>query len=62
MLFAVVLLWGSVQMGLSTRHDTIPTLGISESFRYLPVIMAGVLIILFSIEHLMVLLVRGRPE
>jgi TRAP-type C4-dicarboxylate transport system permease small subunit len=51
LLFAVVLLWGSVQMGLSTRHDTIPTLGISEAFRYLPMVLAGLLIALFSIEH-----------
>jgi TRAP-type C4-dicarboxylate transport system permease small subunit len=55
LLFAVVLLWGSVQMGLSTRHDTIPTLGISEAYRYLPMVISGVLIALFSVEHLMVL-------
>lgn len=51
--FALVLLWGSVAMGLSTRHDTIPTLGISEAFRYLPMVIAGVLIALFSFEHLL---------
>ena len=61
LLFAVVLLWGSVQMGLSTRHDTIPTLGISEAFRYLPMVIAGALIVLFSIEHLLVLLRRDEP-
>jgi TRAP-type transport system small permease protein len=62
LLFAVVLLWGSVQMGLSTHHDTIPTLGISEAFRYLPMVIAGVLIALFSVEHLMVLFLRApRP-
>ena len=55
MLFAAVLLWGSVHMGVSTGHDTIPTLGISEAFRYLPPVVAAVLIILFSTEHLMVL-------
>ena len=59
LLFALVLLWGSVQMGLSTRHDTIPTLGISEAFRYLPPVVASVLITLFSIEHLMVLFTRN---
>jgi TRAP-type transport system small permease protein len=53
LLFAIVLLWGSVEMGLSTRHDTIPTLGISEAFRYLPMVIAGVLIALFSVEHLL---------
>jgi TRAP-type transport system small permease protein len=53
LVFALVLLWGSVEMGLSTRHDTIPTLGISEAFRYLPMVIAGVLIALFSVEHLL---------
>lgn len=54
--FAAVLFWGSVQMGTSTWHDTIPTLGISEAFRYLPPVAAGVLIMLFSIQRLIALL------
>ena len=53
MVFAVVLCWGSSRMALSTWHDTIPTLGLSEAMRYLPPIIAGVLILLFSFEHLM---------
>jgi TRAP-type C4-dicarboxylate transport system permease small subunit len=52
-LFALVLVWGSLQMALSTGGDRIPTLGISEAWRYLPVIVAGVLIALFSIEHVL---------
>ena len=50
--FAVALIAGGYEMALSTHHDTIPTLGISESTRYVPVLIAGVLITLFSIEHL----------
>lgn len=57
-LFAAVLVWGSVQMGLSTRHDSIPTLGISEAFRYLPPVIAGILIILFAFEHLLTLFLQ----
>lgn len=53
--FAVFLLWGSAQMGLSTRHDDIPTLGISEAWRYAPSLIAGALILLFSIDHLLAL-------
>ena len=53
--FAVFLLWGSMQMGLSTWHDDIPTLGISEAFRYLPSLLAGALIVLFSVDHLLAL-------
>jgi TRAP-type C4-dicarboxylate transport system permease small subunit len=41
-------------------HDNIiPTLGVSEALRYVPGILAGVLIILFSIEHL-IAMARGR--
>ncbi|MCZ2498617.1 TRAP transporter small permease subunit [Xylophilus sp. Kf1] len=51
-LFAVALFWGGAEMALSTRDASIPTLGISEAYRYLPVLAAGVLITLFSLEHL----------
>ncbi|MBS0342383.1 MAG: TRAP transporter small permease [Proteobacteria bacterium] len=50
--FAVTLFFGASEMAVHTSNDTIPTLGISESFRYLPVILAGVLITLFSLEHM----------
>ncbi len=59
--FAALLLWGSVHMALSTYHDTIPTLGISEAFRYLPPVLAAVLIAIFSIEHLAAQL-TGRAD
>ena len=59
MLFAIALLTGGAEMAVSTRDNTIPTLGISEAVRYVPVLIAGVLITLFSIEHLIALL-RGR--
>lgn len=51
--FALALLVGGGLMAVSTHASTIPTLGISESYRYLPVLMSGVLIILFSIEHML---------
>ena len=51
--FALVLLWGSLEMAISTHKDTIPTLGISEAYRYLPVMIAGVLIVLFATKHLL---------
>ena len=61
LVFAALLLYGSVQMGLSTRHDTIPTLGISEAFRYGPPVLAALLIGFFSIVHLMVQFTETRP-
>jgi TRAP-type transport system small permease protein len=58
--FAALLFWGSVHMALSTYHDTIPTLGISEAFRYLAPVIAAVLIAIFSIEHLAAQFMRRR--
>jgi TRAP-type C4-dicarboxylate transport system permease small subunit len=51
--FASALVAGGAEMAISTHGSTIPTLGLSEAFRYLPVVIAGVLIILFAIEHLL---------
>lgn len=50
--FAGVLLYGSLYMAISLKDSLIPTLGIPESIRYVPPSIAGALIILFSIEHL----------
>lgn len=50
--FAIALFAGGAEMAASTRDSTIPTLGLSEAFRYLPILIAGVLIALFSIERL----------
>lgn len=50
--FALALLVGGTLMAISTHASTIPTLGLSEAVRYVPVLMSGVLIVLFSIEHI----------
>ena len=50
--FGLALLAGSVEMAISTYASTIPTLGLSEAWRYLPVMLGGTLIAVFSIEHL----------
>ena len=50
--FGALLFGGCLMMAFSVANNTIPTLGISESVRYAPGAIAGVLIILFSIEHL----------
>ena len=54
-LFAISLIAGGYQMAVSTYASTIPTLGLSEAYRYLPVIAAGILITLFSTEHIVAL-------
>ena len=50
--FGLALLAGSTEMAISTYASTIPTLGLSEAFRYLPVLLGGILIAVFSIERL----------
>ena len=40
----------------SVRGYMIPTVGVSESWRYLPLVLAGLLIVLFSVEHIVALL------
>ena len=52
MVFAATLFAGGAEMAMSTHNSTIPTLGLSEAWRYMPVLAAGALIALFSVEHL----------
>jgi TRAP-type transport system small permease protein len=58
--FGLVLFVGCSLMAHSVYHAGIPTLGISEAFRYVPPICAGVMIILFSIEHLIALFTNEK--
>ncbi|MDR3413026.1 MAG: TRAP transporter small permease [Formivibrio sp.] len=58
--FGALLFSGCLLMADSVYQSTIPTLGISEAVRYLPPIGAGILIILFSIEHLMALFTNKK--
>ena len=53
LVFAGVILYGAYEMALSTHDNQIPTLGISEAWRYLPLIIAGALIALFSIDRML---------
>ena len=53
LLFAAVILYGAYEMAQSTHDNLIPTLGISEAWRYLPLMIAGALIALFSIDRML---------
>jgi TRAP-type transport system small permease protein len=57
--FGALMAWQCTLMFGSVRGYMIPTLGISESWRYVPLVLAGALIVLFSIEHIAALL-RGE--
>lgn len=58
--FAGILLYGSLFMANSLKDSMIPTLGIPESIRYIPPICAGILITLFSIEHLIAMFTHRK--
>ena len=57
--FGVLMVWKCGELFLSVREYMIPTLHISESFRYVPFLLSGTLIVLFSIEHIIAVL-RGE--
>ncbi|HEY2903940.1 MAG TPA: TRAP transporter small permease [Polyangia bacterium] len=54
--FGASMAWFCFELLMSVRDYMIPTLHISEAFRYVPLVLAGVLIVLFSIEHIIALL------
>ena len=58
LVFGVLMAWNCALMLESVRGYMIPTLHVSESWRYVPLVAAGALIVLFSVEHILAL-VRG---
>lgn len=60
--FGGLLCVGCTQMAISVADNKIPTLGISESVRYAPGVIAGILIVLFSIEHLIAMFTKSEVE
>lgn len=51
-LFGAAMVWNGWLLGMSVANYKISGLGVSEGLRYLPLVVSGALIILFSIEHL----------
>ncbi|NBW79908.1 MAG: TRAP transporter small permease [Betaproteobacteria bacterium] len=54
-IFGAVMAYNCAVLAESVWNYSIPTLGISEAFKYVPPAMAGTLIVLFSIEHIIAL-------
>ncbi len=50
--FGAAMAYYGFDLAQSVRTHSIPTLGISETWTYLPLVISGALIALFSIEHL----------
>ena len=57
--FGLVMAYNCAVLAQSVWDYKIPTLGLSEAFKYVPPAMAGVLIALFSMEHI-IALIRGE--
>ncbi|MEQ6435386.1 TRAP transporter small permease [Comamonas sp. w2-DMI] len=59
LLFGAAMAWSCISLAESVWDYRLPTLGISEGWKYVPASICGVLIVLFSIEHL-IALAHGR--
>lgn len=57
--FACAMIYNGILLGRSVASYKIPNLGLPEGIRYIPLVTSGVLIILFSIEHI-IALVKGE--
>jgi TRAP-type C4-dicarboxylate transport system permease small subunit len=53
--FGVMMSWNCAFLAHSVWTYSLPTLGISEGWRYIPSALAGILVVMFSIEHLIAL-------
>ena len=54
--FGLVMAWQCAVLALSVAGYKIPTLGLSEAFKYAPPAIAGALVAMFSLEHILALL------
>ncbi|PQA79968.1 C4-dicarboxylate ABC transporter permease [Limnohabitans sp. TS-CS-82] len=59
LVFGLIMAYNCAVLAQSVWDYKIPTLGLSEAFKYAPPAFAGVLISLFSLEHIIALL-RGE--
>jgi TRAP-type C4-dicarboxylate transport system permease small subunit len=57
--FGATMIYNGVLLGESVYSYKIPNLGLPEAVRYVPLVVSGALIILFSIEHI-IALVKGE--
>ena len=59
MIFGAAMIYNGWVLGSSVMSYKIPNLGLPEMVRYVPLVLSGVLIISFSIEHV-IALVKGK--
>jgi TRAP-type C4-dicarboxylate transport system permease small subunit len=56
--FGVAMAWNGWILGASVAPYKLPNLNLSEAARYVPLVISGIMVVLFSIEHFLALL-RG---
>jgi TRAP-type C4-dicarboxylate transport system permease small subunit len=59
MLFGAAMIYNGLVLGQSVLSYRIPNLGLPEAVRYAPLVLSGVLVIMFSVEHV-IALVEGK--
>ena len=59
MVFGLAMAWNCGYLAFSVWDYRLPTLWISEGWKYVPATVSGVLIVMFSIEHV-IALAQGR--
>src|SRR5215211_8097977 len=62
LLFGAAMAYNGFVLGQSVAAYKIPNLGLPEVVRYVPLVLSGVLIVLFSIEHIIALLQGKEVE
>ncbi|MBL8518446.1 MAG: TRAP transporter small permease [Betaproteobacteria bacterium] len=60
--FGVGMVWNGAILGVSVAPYKLANLDLSEASRYVPLVISGALIVLFSIEHLIALINRTEVE
>lgn len=54
-IFGATMIYNGFVLGISVSSYKIPNLNLPEAIRYVPLVLSGILIILFSIEHIIAL-------
>ena len=62
LLFGAAMAYNGWILGASVAGYRIPNLNLSEAVRYAPLVISGVLIVLFSVEHIIALLKGAEVE
>lgn len=60
--FGVGMAWNGAILGMSVAPYKLANLDLSEASRYVPLVISGMLIVMFSIEHLIALINRTEVE